>query len=94
MMSEQEPSKEPPKYCPECGTLQARLVDSVFIEYGESLGDEYESEGDVDVYRCGDVFCAFEFADVFGIPKRDKPVWTSLLSLASEPVPKTTDQGI
>lgn len=57
------------KHCPKCGRRWSALIDSIVVEYGEWDGNAYESEGDVDVYRCSDRTCAFEFADVTGIPE-------------------------
>jgi hypothetical protein len=87
-------AREDTRFCPSCGARSAIVADSVFVEYGEWDGDAYESEGEVDVYRCGDVFCLFEFADVTGIPRRPRGEWMSLLDPPFQPDPKTTEQGI
>ena len=85
------------RYCPKCGERSSSLVDSIFVEYGEWNEDaeSYDSEGDVDVYRCADTVCAFEFADVTGIPDSgEKSDWVSVQTLARNPAPKRTEQGI
>ena len=95
-MSEEQALDER-KHCPKCGERSSSVVDSIFVEYGawNEDAESYDSEGDVDVYRCGDAFCGFAFADVTGIPDSgEKPVWVSVQTLASTPAPKRTEQGI
>ena len=92
-MPEHEPSPEY-RFCPGCGDASCVIVDSIFVEYGEWNGNSYDEEGDVDVYRCTNALCNFEFADVRGIPNREKPEWVSIQTLDGGPSTKTTEQGI
>jgi hypothetical protein len=93
----EEQARDERKHCPNCGRRSSSVVDSIFVEYGEWNGDAYDAEGDAQVYRCADVFCGFAFADVTGIPVTnpdEKPEWVSVHTLASNPAPKPTEQGI
>lgn len=87
-------SSPAPRFCPGCGAASCVIVDSIFVEYGDWNGDSYDEEGDVDVYRCTDAFCNFEFADVRGIPVREESQWVSIRTLGGGPSTKTTEQGI
>lgn len=85
------------KHCPQCGQRSSSAVDTIFVEYGEwnDDTDSYDVEGDVNVFRCADSSCGFEFADVTGIPDSDeKPEWVPVQTLASDQDPKTTTKGL